>query len=532
MKQRFYIAALLLIVAMAFAQARPRIVVNIVVSGLSQNDMLRYEKNFGKEGFLRLSSGGAEFTECYADYAPTTSEAGLATLATGTLPAMHGIFSSVVFDRGSNKFNALCQKPKSEQTTTTSKKVEGGYTTQHFTVNTLSEAILASSPKNRAITIAHKPLSAMILTGRNGECYWINNSGKWTSADCYMADLPTWVQKSNSDDMNRVFAADAWYGRYVRGNYLNTHTTDILVYDQSNARRQRTQRRTSDGWVNKLLSSPSGNLAIFEFAKRAITHIVSLKEDEGVTVLTVCLDVPRTVAEKYGTNSIEYEDMLYSLDVSLAEFATFLYAQIPQQDEAAIVLTSDSGIAVTERENSDLKRFNTRQFEIIMNAFLSARYGQDTWVLGYVDGSLYLNHDVIYNRNKSLAEVHNELANFALQYRGVAAVSTATGMRSAQFSRGVLALVQNGYHHRRSGDVVIALEPERIESDAKRVSMSGSAYSYDRHVPFVIYGGGVAPQQVSERVSTDQIASTLANLIGVNRPLCSDVTPLKLEKKK
>jgi arylsulfatase A-like enzyme len=210
---------------------------------------------------------------------------------------------------------------------------------------------------------------------------------------------------------------------------------------------------------------------------------------------------------------------------------TFLYAQIPQED-TAIVLTSDSGMAVTERENSDLKRFNTRQFEIIMNAFLSARYGQDSWILGYADGSLYLNHDIIYSRNKSLAEVQNELANFALQYRGVAAVSTATGMRSAQFSRGVLALVQNGYHHRRSGDVVIALEPERIETDSKRVSMSGSAYSYDRHVPFVVYGAGIAPRRVSERVSTDQIASTLAELLGVNRPMCSDVETLKLGKKK
>ena len=531
MKQRFYITALLLIFAVAFAQARPRIMVNVIVSGLSQNDLLQYEKNFGKEGFLRLCSGGAEFTECYADYAPTTSEAGLATLATGTLPSMHGIFSSLVFDRGSNKFNVLCQKPKSDQTTPANKGLEVGYTTHHFSVQTLSEAVLASSSKNRAITIAHEPLSAMILTGRAGECYWINSSGKWTSADCYMSELPTWVQKSNSDDMNRVFAAEAWYGRYVRSSYLNTHTTDILVYDQNSSRRQRSHKKVSDGWVNRLLSSPSGNLAIFELAKRAVTHIVSLKDDEGVTALTLCLDVPRTVAEKYGTNSIEYEDMLYSLDVSLAEFMTFLYAQIPQED-TAIVLTSDSGMAVTERENSDLKRFNTRQFEIIMNAFLSARYGQDSWVLGYADGSLYLNHDIIYSRNKSLAEVQNELANFALQYRGVAAVSTATGMRSAQFSRGVLALVQNGYHHRRSGDVVIALEPERIETDSKRVSMSGSAYSYDRHVPFVVYGAGIAPRRVSERVSTDQIASTLAELLGVNRPMCSDVETLKLGKKK
>ena len=81
-----HILTLLLLVATS-ATARPRLVVNIVVSGLRQGDISRYEKNFSKDGFMRLRNEGAEFTECYANYAPTTSEAGLATLATGVTPA-------------------------------------------------------------------------------------------------------------------------------------------------------------------------------------------------------------------------------------------------------------------------------------------------------------------------------------------------------------------------------------------------------------------------------------------------------------
>ena len=102
-----HILTLFLLVATS-ATARPRLVVNIVVSGMRQSDLSRYEKNFGKDGFLRLRSEGAEFTECYANYAPTTSEAGLATLATGAAPAIHGIFSSLTFDRTLNKEEALC----------------------------------------------------------------------------------------------------------------------------------------------------------------------------------------------------------------------------------------------------------------------------------------------------------------------------------------------------------------------------------------------------------------------------------------
>jgi arylsulfatase A-like enzyme len=277
---------------------------------------------------------------------------------------------------------------------------------------------------------------------------------------------------------------------------------------------------------------PSGNLAIFEFAKRAIGAILPLHVEDECKVLNICLDVPRTVAERYGTDSIEYEDMLYSLDASLAEFLTFLYAQLSTREDVMVVLTSDGGVSPSNRVNSDATRFNTRQFEVIMNAFLGARYGQDAWVLGYTNGSLYLNHDVVYRHKKSLAEVQNEAATFALQYRGVSAAVTATALRSSQFSRGAMALLQNGYNPRRSGDVLITLEPERIELDSRRVAMSGSIYNYDRHIPFIVSGAGIPPREVSQRVSNEQIAPSLAVLMGVERPQSSDAAVVDLNSVK
>lgn len=520
------------VVSIVTATAQPRLAVNIVVSGLRQGDLTRYEKNFSKDGFLRLRSEGVEFAECYADYAPTTSEAGLATFATGTMPAVHGIFSSVLFDRTLGKELPLCRKVEPQQMNSIRKEVEECYTTQPFITQTLSEVVLASSERNRSITIAHNPLSAMILTGRSGECYWLDNAGKWTSADCYMEVLPSWVRSYNDDDMNRVFATDTWYGRYTRDYYRNNHTTDITIYEKGNTKRPRPQRKVSEGWVNNLCSMPSGNLAIFEFAKRALGSLLPLHVEDECKVLNICLDVPRNVAARYGTDSIEYEDMLYSLDASLAEFLTFLYAQLSSRNDVVVVLTSDSGMSPTSEVNSDSTRFNTRQFEVIMNAFLGARYGQDSWVLGYADGSLYLDHDVIYRHKRSVEEIQNEAASFALQYRGVAMAVTATALRSAQFSRGTVALLQNGYNPRRSGDVLMAFDAGRIELDSERVSMSGSVYNYDRHIPFVISGGGIVPQQVMQRVTNEQIAPTLSAILGLERPQSSDSEVIVVERTK
>lgn len=526
MKQRIYILAVLLF-AVAFVEARPRLVVNIVVCGLRQSDISRYEKNFSKDGILRLRNEGVEFSECYADYAPTTSEAGLATLATGTMPSVHGVFSSVIFDRTTNKKMPICEKNASELSGMIRKELEEKYTTNPFTVQTLSESILSSSKQNRAMTIAHNPLSAMILTGRKGECYWLNDEGKWATGLCYTEELPMWVRNYNNEDFNRVYATDKWYGKYTRDRYRNIRSTDIVLYDKGGVKKPRSRAKSS-GWVESLRTMPSGNIAIFEFAKRAVSSMLPLHVNDECKMLNICLNVPRAIAERYGADSIEYEDMLYSLDALLAEFLTFLYAQLPLRDDVVVTLTSDSGISPTKV--GDDSRFDTRQFEVLMNAFLSARYGQDKWVSGYSNGSLYLNHDVIYRHKKSLAEVQNEVATFALQYRGVASTFTATALRSAQFSRGSAALLQNGYNHRRSGDVMIVLEAGRIESDPQRVAMSGSVYGYDRHLPFIVSGADITPRREIVRISNEQIAPILALLMGVERPMCSDAEVVVLDK--
>ena len=517
--------------AVATANAAPRLVINIVVSGMRQSDIARYEKNFCKDGFLRLRDEGAEFTECYANYAPTTSEAGLATLATGATPSIHGIFSSKGFDRIGGKEIQTCFTPRPDLRGLVRKEVEEERSTRLFIAPTLSESVLSSFGRNRAITIAHKPVSAMILAGKRGECYWLNDKGRWMSADCYMESLPLWVRAYNAEEVTRVYAIDTWYGRYTREHYRNSRSSDITVYDKGVTKKSRARRNVSEGWVDRMLAMPSGNYAIFEFAKRAVGQLLPLHVADENKVLNICLDVPRIVAERYGSDSIEYEDMLYSLDASIAEFLTFVYAQISSRKELAVVLTSDGGMSPTNTENNDSHRFNSRQFGVIMNAFLSARYGQDNWVLGYIDGSLYLNHDVIYRHKLSVEDVQNEAATFALQYRGVATAVTATAMRSAQFSNGMISLIQNGYNPRRSGDVMLAFDVNRIELDSKRVAMSGSVYNYDRNIPLIICGADIVPQRITKRIHSEQIAPTLASIMGVERPQCSDAEVVEFEEK-
>ena len=99
--------------------------------------------------------------------------------------------------------------------------------------------------------------------------------------------------------------------------------------------------------------------------------------------------------------------MYYRLDRDLADFLTFVFAQV-KNGEVLVVFTSDHGTSPSYdagREEAD--RFNARQFEVIVNGFLNVRYGMGNWVLEYEDKCLYLNHNLIYERGLNLADVQN-----------------------------------------------------------------------------------------------------------------------------
>lgn len=519
------------ILCIATATAQPRLAVNIVVSGMRATDIDRYGANFGNGGFRRLTDGGAVFTECYADYAQTSTHSGAATLASGALPSVHGIVSRIWYDRTTNKPIELCKAAGNNQTLPYT-GITDEYSNDCMLSQTLAEAVAAYSPTSRSITIAHTPQSAILTAGRSGECYWLDERGSWSSAKCYAEELPSWVRAYNDDAYNNIFAGYQWYGKYTKERYRNSRSSVVALYDNdSKAKRPATKPTASRNAVANILTTPAGSPAIFEFAKRAISALCPLKADER-KVLNIYIDASRAIVERFGSDSAEYEDMLYCLDDTLADFLTFLYAQTDHAEQIVVTLASDHGTSRTIDAAQHDERFNAQQFEVIVNAFLSARHGQDEWVLGYCDNALYLNRDIIYKHRKTVADIQTETASFALQFRGISHAVSATAMQNGYFGSGIAHLMQNGFYPRRSGDVLVCLMPERIESIDDTVSCSGSPYNYDRHVPLIIYGGGIAPQRIDKRTDTTSIAPTVARLLGAERPATSTaetITDLKTE---
>ena len=167
-----YISAITTIIASlavneATAAEQPRLLVNIVVSGMRTDDLVRYNKNFSNGGFNRLINNGAYFTNASYDYMQTTTPVGLATLSTGAMPSTHGVVSDSWFDYVGNKRVSLIEDSKEQCVNYSGDAI--GYSPRQLIAETISDAMIQSDSTSQVATIAIEPLSAIVTAGHSGE---------------------------------------------------------------------------------------------------------------------------------------------------------------------------------------------------------------------------------------------------------------------------------------------------------------------------------------------------------------------------
>lgn len=516
MTKKLLLLAIAALVAAPSIVARPRLIVQVVVGSMRGEDLDRYAANFGDGGFLRLTQGGTVYTDCRYDFQQTTTPVTLATLASGAMPSTHGVIGNRWVDYTSNEVVELID----------GRQGPGAY---HLIAPTLGETLRQYAPGSQTVTIAAEPASAVELAGRGGYAYWLDPERcDWVTSPYYENDVPEWIAASNREGYNLSYIATEWRTLLDRNRYINSRHFDIALAERSKKSEDRERKRCIEyaGDYDRMLYTPAGNTAIFGLAKQAIAQY-RLGNDETPDLLNICLDTSRRINEAYGPESIEVEDMYYRLDRDLADFLTFLFASVKEQD-VMVVLTSDHGTSSSyDLCNLPAERFNARQFEVIVNGFLNVRYGVGNWVVAYSDLCLWLNHNLIYERGLNLAEVQNEVAIFAMQFGGVSHALAATAMRTSYFGSGYARRMQNSFYPRRSGDVILNLMPGWIVEQDRCRSASGSMYGYDTEVPLVFYGKEAGAIRINRPVDMTAVAPTLARLAGVREPAASEGSPLE-----
>lgn len=350
----------------------------------------------------------------------------------------------------------------------------------------------------------------------------------WTTSSYYTETLPEWVAQYNEKDKNQDYSIKRWTALLPYDSYRNSQVS-VIEGLQSKTNKQivhvldsELPKELMDDIHYQMCYTPAGNSATLAFARELISKN-EMGKDDVPDMINIVLDTPRMISSRFGPESVEYEDMIYRLDRDLEEFFTFLATQVKESRQLMIVLTSDHGTSPSynnpKRKN---ERFNVRQAEVITNAFIGSMHGNGEWVLGCIDHSMYLNHNLIIDKGLSLSAIQNDVATFVMQLRGVSQAITAEALRSSYFGGGYGRKIQNGYYARRSGDVVINLMPGWIDESEGVRSSSGSMYRYDSHVPLIIYGGNTKAVVREEAFDMTSLAATEAYILGIAAPSAAE----------
>ena len=203
------LALMLATATTALAEQRPTLVVNIVVGSMRANDLDRYSHNFTEQGIRRLIESGVRYEEAYYNFSALSTASGLATLATGANPSVHGII-------GSRWYSPTDAKPISLIADSKAFPVEfstgaGNYSPHRLTAPSYGDALLSDSHVSKQYTIAVEALSAIVLNGRRGVALWAEkNQTFWTTSSAYCDKLPEWIVAYTKRAANGMQSLNRW----------------------------------------------------------------------------------------------------------------------------------------------------------------------------------------------------------------------------------------------------------------------------------------------------------------------------------
>ena len=83
----------------ALAGEQPKLVLQITVDALRGDLPSRFSSVLGEGGFRYLMEQGIRYTDAHYQHSNTETIVGHTSLATGTVPAAHGMVANVWFDR-------------------------------------------------------------------------------------------------------------------------------------------------------------------------------------------------------------------------------------------------------------------------------------------------------------------------------------------------------------------------------------------------------------------------------------------------
>lgn len=482
-----------------------KLVLLIAVDQFRYDYLTRFKAEY-TGGVSQLLTRGATFTQAYLDHYPTVTAVGHSTMLSGAIPAVSGIIGNDWYDRSLGSSVTSVSDPDTQLVGAAG----AGSSPRRLLVSTLGDQMknavghLPADGAPRVFGLSLKDRSAILPVGHRADgAYWFDTkTGAFVTSTYYRAEPHAWVARFNQAAPSASFAGRPW-------QFLDAASGPGRVMPAE----------VGASLYTAIYGSPYGNELLRDLAVAALEG-ERLGQRGVADLLTVSFSSNDVVGHSYGPDSPEVRDMAVRTDRVIGELLARVDALVGL-DHVLVAFTTDHGVApipeVQQKRKQPGGRMKSDELFGPIAAALSGKYGSGNWILATAGTSPYLNHALAAEKGLDLAEVRRVAAAAAAAVPHVARVYTREQLLSGAVAPDLIGRrLARSHSLQRSGDLEIVLDPYWLRASAG--TTHGTPYSYDAHIPLILMGPGIKPGSYHATVALNDLAPTLATLLGVENP--------------
>src|ERR1700733_16152391 len=183
--------------------AKPKLVVVLVIDQFRGDYLERYRDDFKTDnGFNLFLKRGANFTDCYYDYANTMTAPGHSTIGTGAYTDGHGISLNEWWDlKRSTTHPVTSVEDERYAIVGDSTSKEPGASPRNELASTLGdEVVLATQGRAKLFGVSLKDRAAILTSGHASKgAFWLDHaSGRFVTSTYWETQLPEWAEAFNA----------------------------------------------------------------------------------------------------------------------------------------------------------------------------------------------------------------------------------------------------------------------------------------------------------------------------------------------
>jgi len=497
----------------------PKLIVVLALDQMRYDYLPRFNDLY-KGGLRRLIDKGAVFTNANYRHAVTETGPGHSVILSGRHPSHSGIVGNTWWDPLLRTLVNVVDDPLEPPVGGTGRSASPA----NFLGNTVGDFLKLKNPESHVVATSFKDRAAILLGGHRGDAaYWFEADGSIVTSTYYMPKAPEWLSKWNLERVADAYAGRKWtrlledekiYEKYAGRDDQSGEAEGDAVFPHA-----LEGRPPSAEYYAALRNFPFADEILLAFSIEAMkAH--HLGRGQTTDILGIGFSATDTIGHRYGPDSQEILDQLLRLDQILNQLFQYIDRNIGLAN-TLVVVTADHGVTplveVSNAKGVNARRGSRDEVDSTLRQAFAKKYpGVDGLVADLTmagEFRLYLDEDVI-RQNKLISSEVEETAAKAM---------TSTGLFEVAYTKSDL-LVQkpsndpyiqwfrNSFFAPRSPNVM--LMPKRNISFTSTGTGHGTAYDYDRHVPIIFMGPGIKPGSYTSECGPEDIAPTLARILG------------------